>query len=275
LSVGSIIQVDLTSKCNLSCDFCYLNWRERAPDLGEDEMLKLLGSYRDRYGTRLCIYLGGEPLLRPSLLLKCVELFGRNWVVTNGCLPVPELSSDCIVWFSVDGDRETHDALRGRGVYDRAKTNAEACPSPVGVTTLLNRFNWRRAPKVLEEWCELAAAFLLNLHTPPPSGFDKFVLFGEERRRCIALLKGLKAEYGDLIIGSEAMYDSMLSGDLRGRCALARKYMICLNSAGKEVEPCGLAGDCRICGLHCAHALTLLAEGRADEELVRCFGKIL
>ena len=77
---GFIIQVDFTYRCNLRCKHCYFYiWQENRCELGDQEMLAFLHTLRAKHDPRICIFLGGEPLLRCKLLLKAVELFPVSW----------------------------------------------------------------------------------------------------------------------------------------------------------------------------------------------------
>ncbi len=113
----------MTSRCTRSCAYCSL-----APPRGEMtlDVFSRVFAQLVRHGlTRLC-FTGGEPLLHPDLgamLRLCRRHDVMSFLVTNGDL----LANDpaCIadadwVTISLDGDRATHDALRGEGSYKAA-----------------------------------------------------------------------------------------------------------------------------------------------------------
>ena len=108
----------LTNRCNLRCRHCRVD--ARGPmDLDFAEVTAAIDAFH-REGGR-CLYLeGGEPFLwhdGPHRLDDVVDYahglgFLTVVVYTNGTLPI-RTSADT-VFVSVDGLRDTHDALRGK-----------------------------------------------------------------------------------------------------------------------------------------------------------------
>ena len=131
----------LTNRCNLRCDYCYV-------ERGETDMsvetaraaVDLAGRGAKRAGI---IFFGGEPLLRRALILDTVAAARRREqegncryffkITTNGIL----LDDDFLAFarreglfiaLSLDGLRASHDAHRkdaqGCGTYDRVSETA-------------------------------------------------------------------------------------------------------------------------------------------------------
>ena len=131
----------LTNRCNLRCDYCYV-------DRGETNMsietaraaVDLAGHDAKRAGI---IFFGGEPLLRKELILDTVA-YARSReseghcryffkITTNGLLLDDAFldfarRESVFIALSLDGLRESHDAHRkdaqGVGSYDRVSETA-------------------------------------------------------------------------------------------------------------------------------------------------------
>ncbi|MFQ6607394.1 MAG: radical SAM protein [Fidelibacterota bacterium] len=115
---------DLTSECPLRCQHCYFytNISHIPTDLSDEEFLLRLKNVRDSYGIRSAFWIGGEPLLKPTLLQQAMRLFSRNAVATSGVVPIPTgLSGGLLV--SIEGPQDVHDSLRGKGTFDLALQN--------------------------------------------------------------------------------------------------------------------------------------------------------
>jgi len=83
-------------------------------------------------GTVFWSFNGGEPLVRPDLdaLVRLASKLGMiTTLVTNGVLlsdRIADVRDIAQVEISIDGTSEIHDALRGKGVYDKAIRGLDA-----------------------------------------------------------------------------------------------------------------------------------------------------
>lgn len=127
-----ILQWHITHKCNLRCTHCYQE--EYQSDLTFHQIEKIFYDYLEflqKKGYRGHINLtGGEPFLY-SDLYSVLELLEKNGVtfglLTNGTLlekdNVEKLSKYehlSFVQISLDGIRETHEAIRGKGSFEKS-----------------------------------------------------------------------------------------------------------------------------------------------------------
>lgn len=130
---GAIV---VTYKCNLRCPMCFL-WKgpgkydkqHDKKELSTEEMFHLIDDFT-AIGTAGIGFTGGEPILRPDMLdiIKYTKKKGMaTHMSSNGYIiaskevarKVVESGLDAI-GFSVDGALpETHDAIRGKGSYNR------------------------------------------------------------------------------------------------------------------------------------------------------------
>jgi len=130
LSYPVDVELELTRACNLRCTHCLVSAGEPLPDeLPAERWVSLLNEM-GKYSVRV-VLTGGEPLVHPGFL-DILAAAKRNGLavrlLTNGTL-VPERIDDLRgllnpltdeVQISLDGTRDTHDAIRGEGNFDRA-----------------------------------------------------------------------------------------------------------------------------------------------------------
>jgi MoaA/NifB/PqqE/SkfB family radical SAM enzyme len=207
----------ITHRCNLSCRACPYHLRSNTEivHMSWDKAIVALESLR-RFGTRFVVFEGGEPLLwrdgtyrLHDLVLYARQSFLRVAVTTNGTLPLDVPSHT--LWVSLDGTRETHNALRSDS-FDKIWANIEKTKHPrVFIHCTLNRRNWRDV--------ELLARQVQNMPTlqgmtvqffyPYHQGEDDLSLSPEERHAAIMKVLELKKS-GLPILNSASRLKSMI-----------------------------------------------------------------
>ncbi len=69
--VATDLRISLTDRCNLRCSYCMpadgLDWMDRAEQLTDDELVRLIGIAVRDLGVQELRFTGGEPLLRKGL----------------------------------------------------------------------------------------------------------------------------------------------------------------------------------------------------------------
>ena len=111
----------ITYQCNLNCEFCCTKYRKNEV-VDIDSCLRLLYT---KVGQVEWVYItGGEPFLIDELPGICKQIKSMGFkvgVTTNGTQYRPYIA-DCVdrIGISLDGDKEYHDAYRGKGVFDSA-----------------------------------------------------------------------------------------------------------------------------------------------------------
>jgi len=131
------VQFHLTERCNLSCRHCYQS--AAVPEMGFEEICGAITEVKktvqgwamdhDIDVSPSLHFTGGEPLVRQDLFAVLDYASGCGFAVslmTNGTL-IDETAAREIgharvadVQVSLDGTKEAHDSLRGRGAYGRA-----------------------------------------------------------------------------------------------------------------------------------------------------------
>lgn len=118
------LELQITAKCNLHCRHCYLG-TARLQDLTSEQIIAILEEFQQMQGLRLLIS-GGEPLLHPGFWFINDNLtrFGfRSILLSNGSLIDRKTARRLNVHevqISLDGMRDSHDYIRGRGSFDKA-----------------------------------------------------------------------------------------------------------------------------------------------------------
>ena len=170
-----VMQWHLTERCNLRCTHCYQE-AVRAPELPPGSWLRILEQYEAFLadtGARGQITLtGGEPFVMRDLpvLLERIASQRQHYgfaILTNGTLIDAALAQRLSAWgvrfvqVSIDGDRATHDRIRGAGNFDRALAGVGHLVR-AGVPTYLSftahRQNFRQFPEIARLGRELGVA---------------------------------------------------------------------------------------------------------------------
>lgn len=134
-----LISYAVTRKCNLKCKHCYSDATEEpAPDeLSAEEAKRLLDDIA-KWGIKLLIFDGGEPLYRDDFFdiatyaaqkgLRVV-IGSNGTLIDTGVAERLQSSGIMAVQISIDGAKAlTHDWFRGvDGSFDKALEGAKAC----------------------------------------------------------------------------------------------------------------------------------------------------
>ena len=239
----------LTNRCNLRCRHCRVDARDPA-HVDFAEAAAAIDAFRGEGGR--CLYLeGGEPFLwhdGPRGLDHVVDYaHGRGFltvvVYTNGTLPI-RTSADT-VFVSVDGLRDTHDALRGKS-FDRIMENIRDSAHP---SLYVNYTINNRNKDDIRGFCEhihgmdrIRGTFFY-FHTPY-YGYDELYIELPEKQRILRQLMELRRDYR--ILNSRAGLLSAWHNDWQRPMRVCSVY-----EKGVVHECCRFSRDpelCRNCG---------------------------
>lgn len=135
-----LVHFQITKNCNLRCWFCG-QWGKKGFFADDKGTLVTLAEWKrviesiKRYGAKVgklpdIMLWGGEPLVSPifdELALYLKDNGFKIGMVTNGVLLNEHIGvvngAVSVLYVSLDGYRETHDAIRGKGVYDKVISN--------------------------------------------------------------------------------------------------------------------------------------------------------
>lgn len=149
---------NITYKCNLHCGYCGAP-QCRIPELETAKVLGVIDELKS-LGTRFMKFSGGEPLLRddfPEIIDFCKSrgmdvLINSNGVVFKDKFRLVKNNID-EVQFSLDGEKEVHDKIRGQGVYDKVIESIELCKSHninVFLNTVISKYNLNSIDHILK-----------------------------------------------------------------------------------------------------------------------------
>ena len=127
----------ITSKCNLHCKGCYARENHACHDkeidnqLNDFEWAKIFQEARS-IGVSFILLAGGEPLIRPELILAAGEIpeiifpiFTNGTMLTENYIKLFDQHRNLIPIFSIEGNEETTDSRRGNGVYRQVLSGME------------------------------------------------------------------------------------------------------------------------------------------------------
>ncbi|MGE5784317.1 MAG: radical SAM/SPASM domain-containing protein [Myxococcales bacterium] len=262
---------ELTRACNLRCGHCGTSaGRRRACELSTAEAVDLARQLA-RLGNRLTTLSGGEPTLRddwPVIARTLIDAGVIVNMVTNGQSNADELAHMAgevglaNVAVSLDGLEETHDALRGRGAFDKATDTIRKLVARkiwVDVMFTVNRKNLGELVDVWKLTAQLGAQrFRVQLGKPMGNQThrDDLTLRPQDLLDLLPTLGRLATRRGpELRIGDSIGYFSSDERVLRGRYCDQGHWTGCY--AG--VRAIGIQADGGIKGC-------LSLQPRADEE---------
>ncbi len=158
-----LVHFQLTKNCNLRCWFCG-QWGKKgffSDAVGEamtlsdwESVVAQLCEYREISGATPHVMLwGGEPLVYPSFQ-EIVDLLRKKdfplGTVTNGTNidKYAEILKKEFrhIYVSIDGNREIHDSIRGKGVFEKTARNLQllkGTSAKISVMTVLTEENLR------------------------------------------------------------------------------------------------------------------------------------
>lgn len=161
---------NITHRCNLKCDYCKV-WPNNTPEMDIDRVLVLIDELAS-LGTKFITFSGGEPLLYKGIgraIDRSREKGIHVSLNTNGTL-VKKYFNDIKnineAQVSLDGPPEINDAVRGRGVYDKAIEAIKVFSDhgiPVNISMVITRHNIDSMPYMLD----LAEKFKAGIYVHP------------------------------------------------------------------------------------------------------------
>lgn len=282
---GSISSFDITNRCNLRCKHCYFFAHDynAKRELTDDEWIERLeGLKTTGFPFYQCSWIGGEPLLRMDLIEKGMKYFKSNLIATNGTIELPRWP-DVNFYISVDGPKEMHDAIRGKGSYEKTRKNADRPELKIIVSMVINKINYTGIERFIEEWYDVGVKGCLFQIYTPVKGLTNDRLWTDWRLRDRILDKLIRLKegrFGDFIGVPSRVLRSMKSDrslEVTRNC-IFRKVSYCLDPQGRRKRPCmlGPQADCERCGCVLPfHMKVLENKGLMIRELLMGFKKKL
>jgi len=152
---------EFTLACNLRCSHCGSSaGQARSDELSTDEAFELCEMLASVGCKEVCL-MGGEPLLRSDFIpvSKCVQQLGMKLsIVSNGMIidrfarGISDLDPE-VVGISVDGMKDSHEGIRGKGTWDKAVGAVDMLRDngvQTTVITTVSKLNFRDLPRMRE-----------------------------------------------------------------------------------------------------------------------------
>ena len=239
------ILLDPTSACNLRCTGCW------AAEYGHNlslsyETIDSIIEQGVALGVHVYIYTGGEPLMRKRDLIRlCEEHPDCSFLCfTNATLIDEQFCRDMlrvanfVPAISVEGSRETTDARRGTGTYDKvvdAMKLLKAHGLPFGVSTCVTSANAQSVgSEEFVDWLVGQGALFCWMFSYMPVGAGapaELMLTAEQRRELYGFVRRMRDEKELFIL------DFQNDGEFVGGCIAGGRRYLHINAAG-DVEPC-------------------------------------
>jgi radical SAM protein with 4Fe4S-binding SPASM domain len=217
-----VISWNLTYRCNLACEHCYLDATSKpGPDELDTEACRgIIDQIAEFAPEAIVILTGGEPLLRPDIMELVRHGASRDlWMMlgTNGVKITADLAGSLKqaglrgLAISIDSlDAETHDRFRNvKGAWQNAVEGAEllhAAGLPFIVQTTVGHHNAGELVELAEMVHSKLAATAWNLFFLVPTGRGQFVsdLDPAEYDRILEVLHGIRRAYqGKMLVNAK------------------------------------------------------------------------
>jgi radical SAM protein with 4Fe4S-binding SPASM domain len=216
-----LIAWNLTKRCNLRCEHCYLSAGERdaasVDELSLDDCFSVVDSIHGSNPAAMLVLTGGEPLLRRDLSRIARYASGKGLMVvvgTNGTLltdrKILELQDAGVmgVSISVDSlDPANHDSFRSLpGALDGALDGIEACRRngmAFQIHATASRMNIDEIPQIVEfAYRKKARVFNLFFMVCTGRGEEMSDLSPEQYERTLRWLVDAQGRYPGMFIRS-------------------------------------------------------------------------
>jgi MoaA/NifB/PqqE/SkfB family radical SAM enzyme len=245
--------IDITNSCNLKCSHCYWWKEERQDELGDEAMVAFMKCLRAMGMTAAIIY-GGEPMLRPRMCEAASRIFDHPLIFTNGTQGFAPFDAQWIL--SLDGTREVHDGIRGKGAYDCSVENLRKAPRKPVVHTTITRQNEHNLEEFLDEMSGMPIKGVgFSFYTPHLTGVESGLFIPlAERDRIVDKLLRLRKKYWRIMGFTGSMANQFRqSGEFSKWNSLEKcpvsKVCNCYNSNGTPKQcTYGNGADCSRCG---------------------------
>ncbi len=242
LNIPIAVNYDLTWQCNLRCKHCYFyssaenlgktSLNERR-ELSDEQWIKIF-KYHKNLGILSVALTGGEPTLRMNLLHEAVNIFPAVQIASNGIIKLPRFKSrkQPIYWVSLDGSKETHNAIRGAKIFDKVIENIQN-DKRVLISTTVTSMNYNEIDKVVKIAYESGVSGLFFLWY---SGYpnDPLLLKGEILKKAAKNVLKVMKDYGDFILISKKLLELYMTKEFTSNCPFKSNGVVSFYPNGQK-----------------------------------------
>lgn len=229
---------EFTLKCNLRCSHCGSSAGiPRVKELTTKECFKLCEELAE-LGCEDVSLMGGEPFLRNDWVSvsQCIKDLGMNLnFVSNGTILDRHINKVCqlkpkVVGISLDGMKETHDSIRGKGTFEKAINSIDLLRDKGIQTTVIStvsKLNFKDLPKLKDLLFKKNVNWQIQI-AMPFGNFQKELMLSKEEFYATALFiakQRINNPFEDLpVIGAHCYgyYSKILPGCKWDGCSAGR-----------------------------------------------------
>lgn len=237
LEVPLGVELEITTSCNLFCKHCFQEHHDGA-DMPTEKALSIIEQLADHQVCEVSL-IGGEPFRHDGLmeiLGYCQKRDMAVNLVTNGTLideaTIGKLAAfnRLVIIVSLDGTQETHDYIRGQGVFRRVDLILRQLRDKdiaVEITCTLNSVNLPIYREVIE-YCEgMSIPCNFNLFKPFRSEHKELIPDPNTFFETVADLLRLRRDKGYKIgLSNAAIVTELLGLPPRNECRATRSGMV-------------------------------------------------
>jgi len=243
-----IVLFDPTSNCNMHCAGCWSGEYGKKDNLSYEEMDDIVRQSR-AFGSRFYMLTGGEPLLRKKDVFRLCEAYPdcAFLLYTNSTLIDQDLCEELnrlgnvTLALSIEGTRESNDARRGPGSYDRILKAMELlkqnrCLFGISVCYTRDNIEAVTSDDFMQQMVNKGVAFGLYFNYMPVGGGASVDLIPtpEQRKYMYQWLRQTRnGQSGNPLF----IMDFQNDAEYVGGCIAGGRDYFHINAAG-DIEPC-------------------------------------
>ncbi len=243
-----LILMDPTSACNLKCKGCWAAEYGHKLNLSLDEMASVIRQGKE-LGTHVYMYTGGEPLIRKNDIIKlceqnpdCVFLaYTNSTLIDQAFCDEMKRVGNLTLALSIEGTKESNDARRGDGIYEKTVAAMELLKKNkllFGLSVCYTRLNdeYVTSDEFLDLMIQKGAkfAFYFN-YMPVGHDADKELIPSPAQRKYMYYwIRKVRAGKGGKPM---FIFDFQDDGEFVGGCIAGGRNYFHINSNG-DMEPC-------------------------------------
>lgn len=258
-----------TAVCNLDCLHCYTYRFRKQRELSLNEKVKLARDIGE-VGINYVNLTGGEPLIHPHLssLLEVLHEYNiEKSIVTNataireGILEVL-YRTETYIFVTIEGPREVHDEIRGRGSYELAIRGVELLRKKLNsfsIVSTVNKINYVRVHEVVDYAVGVDAEELALLPVMPSGKAleSRVYINAEEYFWAINNVWERAQEYGLRVSAWCTPWAPLLKKDIG--------FWFCREMSGMDIDP---SGDVLLCDI-----LDFKITNVREKNIINAFGE--